>query len=350
MGIKYLKSYIRTNIPEAMTIKRLSDLEYSTIAVDTPCLLYKFKYSTVEKNKNWLNNILYFICKMRETNIELVFAMEGKPPLHKLETINARKTSRQNVILKLNTMLQFFEEYKQTGHISETLQTYWDTQNKKNHLGEFNEEVLEKLLSKKASYIDGVTSEDYKIFEELLMTLKIPFFKKELEAETICCELKTLQKVTEIYSCDTDVLAYKNIDRVICDIDLKTNTVSIIDKTVILKKLKFSENEFIDFCILAGTDYNKTLPRVGIVTACKLIQKYKHIDKKLDPKDSLNKKWIRSHFGFEKGIIDDYNWNKDSVNLQTLYEFLNTSEVKLHYHVEKLLNEIYNCEYINLDV
>lgn len=46
-----------------------------------------------------------------------------------------------------------------------------------------------------------------------------------------------------------------------------------------LKELKLSYDEFVDLCILCGCDYTDTIEGIGPITAYKLIQEHRTIEK-----------------------------------------------------------------------
>jgi 5'-3' exonuclease len=65
---------------------------------------------------------------------------------------------------------------------------------------------------------------------------------------------------------------------VLSKIDTKEETCIEVNYKKLLKKMNWNRNQFTDFCIMCGTDYNKNIPRVGCESAYKLIDKYKSIE------------------------------------------------------------------------
>jgi 5'-3' exonuclease len=47
---------------------------------------------------------------------------------------------------------------------------------------------------------------------------------------------------------------------------------------VIRRDLGFTENEFIDFCIMLGCDYNSNIPKIGPARSFELMSQYRNID------------------------------------------------------------------------
>ena len=58
----------------------------------------------------------------------------------------------------------------------------------------------------------------------------------------------------------------------------RTGIVSIFDLDKTLKNLNFNMDQFTSFSILSGCDYCNNIPKLGSVTAYKLINKYNNID------------------------------------------------------------------------
>ena len=62
----------------------------------------------------------------------------------------------------------------------------------------------------------------------------------------------------------------------------RKDIVSVITYQTLINDLQLDHNSFIDFCILCGCDYCPIIPRVGSVTALKLIHKFKTIESILE--------------------------------------------------------------------
>ena len=83
--------------------------------------------------------------------------------------------------------------------------------------------------------------------------------------------------VDAVLSEDTDILAYE------CPIFL--SKLNISDETVVsikyndcINELELTSDQFLDLCIMCGTDYNKNIPRIGSKKAFKLIKQYGSIE------------------------------------------------------------------------
>ena len=106
------------------------------------------------------------------------------------------------------------------------------------------------------------------------------------------------KKPIGVISEDSDVLAYgSNI--LLCDLNISNGDCNVIYLPSLLKSLDMNYNQFIEFCVMCGTDYNTNIPGIGIIKCYELIKKYnsienifnceeKLIDKKI--KDTIQKK------------------------------------------------------------
>jgi flap endonuclease-1 len=125
------------------------------------------------------------------------------------------------------------------------------------------------------------------------------FIQANSEGEKLCSELCYYGLCDSVISRDSDCIASLCpiiIVNVYFNKDLSCDIIYIEN---ILKILAFTEDEFIDFCILLGTDYNKNIPGIGPNKADKMIREYKSIENiiksnKYDCENIKNFKEIRS--------------------------------------------------------
>jgi 5'-3' exonuclease len=93
----------------------------------------------------------------------------------------------------------------------------------------------------------------------------------------MCSDICKRGLVDAVLSEDTDVLAY-GADVFLTKIDTYRNTCVQINYDQVLSSLNLNENEFLDLCIMCGTDYNKNIPKIGCETSYKYILKYRSIE------------------------------------------------------------------------
>ena len=342
MGIKNLMKYIKTHNSNAIVRKGINNLENKVICIDTPCILYKYKFSNHTSVKNgWVNNLIYFILKTIENNIDCVFILEGTAPKEKDVTKHNRYKARENVLKRSKFLNDLLENYRLTKTVSPDLEFEW----KKLNLGDqFDEQAFENLLKKRKMYSEFVTKDDNAMFLEIVKAFNIHVVQSLNEAETTCAYLYSKKKCDYIYSQDSDVIAYYDTDGLVTDIDFKNNTFSYIDKNILLNNLDFTRDEFLDFCILCGTDYNSAIPKIGIMTSYKYIKENSNFFTKLNQSclDRLNVNWIREKFKLkefenEEGIFEDFIVKWPKCNQFELYRILEHYNIVLTNTVEKML-------------
>ena len=102
-----------------------------------------------------------------------------------------------------------------------------------------------------------------------------------VKAEAYASELCRIGYVDYVLTEDMDTLVYgcPRLIRNCTDKSLKRkDIVSIFEYDKVIEGLELKDDEFIDFCIFCGCDYCDSIPKVGNITALKLIKKYKTIE------------------------------------------------------------------------
>lgn len=338
MGIKNLLSFLKKKCPEINKNLDLCMLENKKICIDSPCLLYKFKFSNFSNNKNdWVNSLIYFFLMLLKNNIEPIVILEGKSPIQKLSTQIKRKKAKDTIINRNNYLNNLLTKFKEDNVVTVEIFEEWKKLKLK---GDINIEEFEKKLKRRDCYTDKITKEDHDLFKETLKVFNFTIIQSENEAETLCAQLLSEKKVDYIFSTDSDVLAYKNINGFINSIDFVNKKFSFYDKSLILKSLNFSENKFIDFCILCGTDYNITPKKFGVISSFKELTKKNNIEEinfKEEDLINLNIQWIRDLFTYK---------NNNNNNKEVDVDFLCYDREKFEILKEKYNLNIY--EYTSL--
>jgi 5'-3' exonuclease len=121
-----------------------------------------------------------------------------------------------------------------------------------------------------------------------------------MEAEALCAYLYKKDVVSGIASNDSDILAYGC--SLITDFqfsnDDEGNKIVMTDHSALTHLLDLNAEQFLDFCIMCGTDYNENIFRIGAVKSYDLIKCHKTIEsvgKFLDPTDRKGTILILNH-------------------------------------------------------
>lgn len=328
MGINGLMSYLKK---QNITINQEQDLKlvkFSKIAIDTPLFLYKvisthniYRNKPFFQEKGWLLNILTYLETLRRKDLHPVFIFEGIAPIEKQETQKKRAETRVKVIEKtkrLKNELQKMDSTLLSCRTENELQKMdsqpasFDFDNEKHNsisdemklyrkkvFGDeinFNHSILKECIEKRERYDFQITSEDYTHFKQLLKICNIPFINAPIEAESFCAYLRKKNLVDFIVSNDSDILVYT--ENMITDFDFYKNKYTITNIRNIMNQLKFSKDQFIDFCIMCGTDYNKNIYKVGPSKSFSLLTEFGIIENLPTTYDTtiLNFKRVRDIF------------------------------------------------------
>ena len=276
MGIKGLTKTITKYSPDSITNENLYKLSGKKVAVDASLILYqqllkspKGKIFRNSKGKitSHITGVFYKIMNYISLNIELIFIFDGKPPDNKQDCINQRKEkSKKAKEASLNTESQ-----------------------------EEKEKLEKSSLRLTREMIDDV--------KKLLTLMGVSYIHPEVgEGEAYASELCRMGYVDYVLTEDMDTMAYAcpKLIRNCIDKKLKRkDIVSIFDYSKLINDINLTHEQFLDFCILCGCDYCPIVPKIGNVTAMKLINTHGSIEKIYE---ETSKK-----YNFPEGYLDLFN-------------------------------------------
>lgn len=235
MGIKGLRAVIRQRAPGSIHKIKLSDLMGKELVFDAS--LYMYKWLTAAggiKNKdgrliNHLQGALFNVNCMRKHGISVHYVFDGKPPDEKANTLASRRERRDEALTPGKT--------------------------------EWSE--MRTLLSMMGVQIIDAAGEA----DPYIAALTMPSNTNTDDSAYAC--------VTD----DLDALTF-GAQRVITDIDCRAGTATMIVLNDVLEGMGMNQQQFVDFCILLGSDYTtKTLPRIGPARSYALMKKHGTIEK-----------------------------------------------------------------------
>jgi 5'-3' exonuclease len=333
MGIKDLNKILRSKCPNVFEQIHLSEYAYSKLAIDVSLFLCKFKAINGE---NWLLSFIHLICCLRNNEIHCIFIYDNGHPEEKTQEKAERVQAREKTLERIVSLENAIGEYEETKIVPLILQDLYDKLNGSKN--EFNINVVVEKVKKMRSNVFSISKEDFDLTKQLFDIFHIQYYIAPLEAETMCADLCKRGLVSGVLSEDTDVLAYSS-PVFLTKIDVFNNTCIRIVHNEILKTLKLNKDEFLDLCIMLGTDYNKNIPKVGCETSFKYIQQYRRLENMIDFIDVSFLKYERTRelfLGYERYEFDKeipYNGFPDYEGLQILLSKLN-----LYYDMQKVRN------------
>jgi len=251
MGIRGLRKFIDKYAPSAIKELKIEELQNKTIAFDTSILIYQFviaiRNSGVDltndngKITSHIHAIIMKTLSFLKKKINPIFVFDGKPPEIKIDTLKERIKVRQNAITQLEN--------------------------------DNNLETDKKISLLKQSVV--VTSRQMDECREILKLMGIPVIDASQEADSQCAYLSKLKLVDAIASEDMDLLTF-GTEKLLRN--MNTNKIIEITLSKILEETELTQYQFIDLCIMLGSDYCPTIDGIGMTRAYSLIKKYESIE------------------------------------------------------------------------
>lgn len=315
MGVKGLVQYVKKLNSNVVRTLRLHDLRGMKLACDA--LQYLYKYKSVEryaasKNegtyvKHYLEHFLNLIRCLVKHDIDVTFVFDGKAPAEKDKTRLKRKTRKETILSRAVDYKSMIEELEKKSPDVDYVMDLMEKVEKKRPANELEIPPINDLNVKYQSLIRQVSEikpVDIKNLKTLLQCLGVPYLTADGEGEKLCAQMAIEGDVNACLTTDSDVLAY-GCPFYITEINSVEETCSEIELEDVITVLKFDGiNQFRDFCILCGTDYNDNIPKMGPVTSHKLLLECKDIEGMVNKLGEgkfvdLNYKTVRNLFDIE---------------------------------------------------
>jgi 5'-3' exonuclease len=282
---------------EGINTRHLETYCCKCVAVDITSYLY-LSLAT----GNITEGIFNLISKLRGYGIIILVVFDGYPPDTKFTVINKRRRYRNRasdkiIELKLQKeiLIRKRDEKIDSGYLSSSFDSIqsnnehdFDFDNKDTDdccdnfdLIEINS-TIEKLdieIKKYEKRAVSIKIEHIIEIKELLNLLNIQYVHmEEYEADVVCSALAKYKLVDAVLSNDMDMLAY-GCPIILRDFTFKKDTITEYNTSKIIKNLDLDTNQFIDFCIILGNDYNSRLCNYcDDDDIYKLIKKYDNIE------------------------------------------------------------------------
>lgn len=183
-----------------------------------------------------------------------------------------------------------------------------------------------------------ITRDNIEKIKNLTKELGLPTIVADDEAENLASSLAVQRKISAVWSSDTDtyplgapivIKGFENIQGVL--------HIRGIYTLKMLKELNMDHDEFRDWCILLGTDFNNRLDQIGPAKSRILIEKYSCLENvEINTKHNLsflNYKEVRKQLTpYETNFnCKDFQVNKN-IEEQEIKKFLNCREMILFFN------------------
>jgi len=331
MGIHNLFVFLRKKCPHVFRKIHISEYSGKRVAVDTSGLIYKFKI--MNKNK-WLDSFVYFVLAMRKYHIHPIFVFEGDAPAEKDREKEKRSSQRQLLKDKIVELRVSLDQYYSEGIVSEVLTT---TMAKLNNAPPslFDKQISTSLLEKRYDQLESQVmhfdENEMETLETLLDLSGIPHFISPTEAESMCASMYKEGKVDAVISNDSDICAHA-VGKFLYDINALTETCVEISYQDILSSLEMTSEQFLDFCIMCGCDYNDNIDKIGPMNAYKLLKEFNCIENLPSKYDTSVLNHVRSRELFNVSFpYQDNVLCNNPISLTELHSFLVRKNSRVQY-------------------
>lgn len=298
MGIRYLNKYFVEHCKKCIKLTNFNELSGKTIVVDISIYLYKYQMSDA-----LIENMYLMLSLFKYHNIIPIFIFDGKPPVEKRNVLNQRYQDKVTAEIKCK------ELYKQL-----------ETMGSNNE----RETILETIQSLKKKCV-FLKKEDIQKVQMLITAYGYSYYVAAGEADELCALFVRHKKAWACLSEDMDMFVY-GIPRVLRYISLLNRTIVLYDTYNILKSIDITIQNFIELCIMSGSDYTN----VNVNDVYKLFNVYAIFKETSDFKRISFRKWLSDNA--EKQNI---NYMDDDTFINTRCLFAQESDQNL-----KLINNV----------
>lgn len=335
MGIKNLNSILKRYASHTLSKQTaLSKYVGKTIAVDAS--VYMYKYKSVY-GRQWISVFYNFLTSL--SGMRCIFVFDSKTCIHEKVAERARRSSQKKALRdKVAEIRTALETYKQTGTVSQVLRQFTPTNTNfvrlistsaRGDASAISVEKIEEYIAKTDNHLLPIYQEDFDTVRQMCNSIGFATITASMEAEKLCALLCHEKKVDAIMTEDSDALVYitpKILNKVSAG---QCNELCVPD---ILAALDMTPAQFVDMCILCGTDYAPSVPGIGPMKAHKFIKAHGSIEeiaKNLKYNlESLNYVRVREIFALEPSGVDAIEFPQpDQVELtRILFE----NNVRIH--------------------
>jgi flap endonuclease-1 len=255
MGIRNLFLLIKAFAPSAMSIVNISELSGKIIGIDASIAVHQWCATLagrriVNSRGQFINHIqgaFFRTVALLSAGIIPVFIFDGPPPAAKLDTLAKRKRAR----------------------------------GEDNHIPR---EVFVEVMY-------------------LLRLMKIPVIQASSEAEAQAAHLNHIGALAAVASEDGDTLVF-GAKYLIRGLNTSARAVEVISLDKLLSALGLDQRQFVDLCILLGSDYSPSVVGIGPKKAFALIKKHKSIENIPGIEDAVGFNYVAARREFLSPAVD----------------------------------------------
>ncbi|XP_062916203.1 flap endonuclease 1 [Mobula hypostoma] len=257
MGIQGLAKLIGDVAPAAVKEQQMKSYFGRKVAIDASMSIYQFLIAVRQdgnvlqsedgETTSHLMGMFYRTIRIIENGIKPVYVFDGKPPQLKAGELSKRSERRA-------------EAEKQLANAQET----GDTEN----IERFNKRLVK------------VTQQHNDECKRLLRLMGVPYIEAPCEAEASCAALVKAGKVYAVATEDMDALTFGTsiLLRHMTASEAKKLPIQEFHLNKVLQEAGLTQEQFVDLCILLGSDYCESIRGIGPKRAIDLIRQHKSIE------------------------------------------------------------------------
>jgi flap endonuclease-1 len=323
MGVHLLKTFLSKLHASCIFKTNIGYISNRKIVIDISIYIYKFKM-----NENLLGDLKTLCEILKNYNIDALFVFDGEE-----KNNNKKHTIEERNIMKK----QYVEEYN---ILNEDVKV-----EKCEHVSQRIKNRMSKL---KRMYV-RIDKNDIIITKNILDAFGFKYITANGEADELCALLVINRKAWACLTEDTDLYIYK-CPIVINYLNIKNRTLVIHDLYKILEYLEMDMGDFVETCIMSGTDFNKEMTGniFENMSNHKLYTRYLNNSNHCPTSDHIgfiqwlkNKKIINDEQIVEINKIKEiYTINK-AITLANIPYILIKNKKTDYYKLNKLMNQCY---------
>jgi len=288
MGVRNLHYLLKKKCPQVYHNIPLAKYAFKKIAIDVSIFMCKFR---ALHGARWLDGFLELITRLRQEDVHFVCVYDTKAPPEKNGERRSRNLIRQTnreFIIQLKQSLRQYQIENKLDDIA--MLPSLDLESDDYELYTFLQRLVGSRKLDVCSFLDlqgqldhlkhtleNVRSGDFETTKTLFQICGIPIEIADGEAESLCASLNKMNLVSAVLSDDTDVLVHQS-PIMLTRLDMNTKTCTEIDYQEVLAALQLTPGQFVDLCIMLGTDYNRSAMKASTDKILSWIQQYKTIE------------------------------------------------------------------------
>ena len=233
MGVRGLKQWLQIQSPPISPDWKL--FQKTRVGIDSLPFLYNAK----KQDQCIVTAIAKMVEFFRSKEIEPIFFFDGKPPVEKKEVVKERTEERLTIIKDIEVLKQDLEKGP-------------------------DKELVEYEIQRLQRSSPTISYAERDLIKRFLYTIGVQFINAVGEADPLLAYLSKIKMISAVISTDMDMLP-RGVENLIMPNeagDWVTYTLSTI-----LTHIQLTLPQFIDLCVLMGTDYTKGVRYVSSRTA-----------------------------------------------------------------------------------